>query len=74
MLLGAAGRLEEAVAAFREARARDAADARYAYNLGLALLRLGRGAEARSLFEETLRLEPRFGAARERLADLETGA
>jgi choline-sulfatase len=70
MVLGGAGRMGEAEGAFREAVRRDAKDAQYAYNLGLALLRQGRGAEARPYLETALRLEPRFRAARERLAEL----
>jgi Tfp pilus assembly protein PilF len=48
---------------------RDGAEAQYAYNLGLALLRQGQRPEARPYFETALRLQPRFRAARERLAE-----
>jgi len=70
MLLGGAGRMAEAESAFREAVKRDEADAQYAYNLGLALLRQGQGAQARPCFETAIRLQPRFPAARQRLAEL----
>ncbi len=70
MLLGGAGRMADAEASFREAVKRDGADAQYAYNLGLALLRQGQGAQARPYFETAVRLEPRFPAARQRLAEL----
>jgi hypothetical protein len=43
------------------------------YNLGLALLRLGRPAEARPFFEKTLALEPGFAPARERLGEIAAG-
>ena len=62
--------MAEAEGAFREAVKRDGADAQYAYNLGLALLRQGQGAQARTYFETAIRLEPRFAAARQRLAEL----
>ena len=71
MVLGAAGDLAEAEKAFREACGRDAANAEYAYNLGLALLRLGRGADAAPLFRKALELEPRFAPARARLAEID---
>jgi tetratricopeptide (TPR) repeat protein len=70
MVLGGAGRMAEAEAAFREATKRSEGDAQYAYNLGLALQRQGRGPEARLYFAKALKLQPRFRAARERLAEL----
>jgi Flp pilus assembly protein TadD len=70
MVLGAHGRLAEAETAFRQAWKRDGANPQYAYNTGLALMRLGRLEEARGFFEATLKLEPGFGAARLRLAEI----
>ena len=70
MVLGGAGRMAEAEAAFREAVRRDATDAQYAYNLGLAVLRQDRPRDAQTYFETAVRLEPRFRAARDRLAEL----
>ncbi len=67
-VLGGKGDLGEAEKAFREARKLDESNAQYAYNLGLALLRLGRTEEARVLFETSLQLDPKFEAARIRLA------
>jgi Flp pilus assembly protein TadD len=70
MTLGGSGRLAEAEEAFREAVARNDRNHRYAYNLGLALVRQGKRAEARPFFEKALALEPRFAPAREGLAGL----
>jgi arylsulfatase A-like enzyme/Flp pilus assembly protein TadD len=70
MTLGGEGRLAEAERAFREACRLDGRSHRYAYNLGLILQRQGRTAEARTFFERALALEPRFAAARERLAEI----
>ena len=58
MTLGGNGHLDEAVEAFRKAIARDGTDHRYVFNLGLALVRQGRGREARPYFEKTLQLAP----------------
>jgi arylsulfatase A-like enzyme/Flp pilus assembly protein TadD len=66
--LGLNGELVEAEKAFREARKRDETNPQYSYNLGLALLRQGRAEEARVLFQMTLQLDPKFEAARIRLA------
>jgi arylsulfatase A-like enzyme/Flp pilus assembly protein TadD len=70
MTLGGEGRMAEAELAFREACRLDGRNHRYAYNLGLILQRQGRTAEARTFFERALALEPRFAAARERLAEI----
>jgi Flp pilus assembly protein TadD len=70
MLLGAEGRAADAESAFREAVRLDAANHRYAYNLGLILQRQGRVAEARPYFEQSLRLDPSFAPARERIAEI----
>ena len=70
MTLGGNGRLDEAEEAFRAAIARDGTDHRYFFNLGLALVRQGRGREARPYFEKTLQLAPDFGAARDELQKL----
>ena len=69
MVQGAREDFASAETAFREAVARDAADASYQYNLGLALLRQRKRAEAAEAFRHTLALDPRFGPARERLAE-----
>jgi arylsulfatase A-like enzyme/Tfp pilus assembly protein PilF len=70
MTLGGNGHLDEAIEAFRAAIARDATNHRYVFNLGLALVREGRGREARPYFEKTLQLAPGFAAAREELQKL----
>ena len=72
LVFGSASRFAEAEHAFREAAARDAKDAQYVYNIGLALQRQGRASEAVPFFRKTLDLDPRFAAARERLAELKT--
>jgi Flp pilus assembly protein TadD len=69
MTLGGEGRMAEAEQAFREACRLDDRNHRYAYNLGLILVRQGRTADARPFFEKALSLEPRFAPARERLAE-----
>jgi tetratricopeptide (TPR) repeat protein len=69
MVLGGRGELPAAESAFREAVSRDPSDAQYAYNLGLALDRQGRSTDAIPFFRRALQLEPRFTAARQRLAD-----
>ena len=48
----------------------DGRNHRYAYNLGLILLRQGRAAEARPYFEKALALDPGFAPARARLAEM----
>jgi tetratricopeptide (TPR) repeat protein len=73
MVLGGAGRMKEAEHSFREALAREPDEAQYVYNLGLALLRQGMNREAESEFRRVLDLEPRFGPARERLAEIAAG-
>ncbi|HSD29217.1 MAG TPA: sulfatase-like hydrolase/transferase, partial [Vicinamibacteria bacterium] len=70
MVLGGSERLTEAETAFREAVKRNAAEPQYAYNLGLVLMRQGRRDEARPHFRTALELEPRFAAARARLAEM----
>jgi arylsulfatase A-like enzyme/Flp pilus assembly protein TadD len=70
MTLGGENRVQEAEHAFREACRLDGRNHRYAYNLGLILQRQGRAAEARPVFERALALEPRFGPARDRLAEI----
>jgi cytochrome c-type biogenesis protein CcmH/NrfG len=69
MTRGGEQRLAEAERAFREAVRLDSRNHRYAYNLGLILLRQGRAAHARPFFEKSLAIEPRFAPARERLAE-----
>ena len=66
MTLGGTGGMG-AEEAFRKAVEIAPSNARYAFNLGLLLTRLGNQAEARSHFAEALRLEPGFTAAREQL-------
>jgi choline-sulfatase len=70
MILGARGDLAEAERVFREAVQRDAHEARYTYNLGLTLQRAHRDGEAIPYFRRTLELNPRFTAARDRLAEI----
>jgi len=67
-VLGGWEELAQAETAFREAWKRDASNAQYSYNLGLALLRQGRTEEARRWFQATLEVDPKFEAARLRLA------
>ncbi len=69
-VLGGWDELAEAEKAFREARKLDESNAQYSYNLGLALLRQDRTEEARRLFQTTLLLDPKFEAARLRLAQI----
>jgi len=68
MVMGGTGRLSEAERAFAEAVARDAGNAEYVYNRGLALQRLGRDADAAAQFRRAVELG--FGPARTRLAEL----
>ena len=70
MTLGGNGRLNEAEEAFRAAIARDGTNHRYHFNLGLALVRQGRGGEARPYFERALQLAPDFAPARDELRKL----
>jgi Tfp pilus assembly protein PilF len=69
MAQGGEGRNDEAAESFRQAATRDPANAQYAYNLGLVLMRGGR-AEARQWFEQALARDPAFRPARQRLAEL----
>ncbi len=71
MILGASEQLEEAEHAFRQAIERDPREARYIYNLGLTLQRERRSDEAATYFRKTLELNPEFGAARDRLREVE---
>jgi len=70
MILGGSGDLPGAEQAFGEAVARDRTNAQYAYNLGLALSRQNERGAAVSQFQRALELDPRFTAARQRLAEL----
>jgi tetratricopeptide (TPR) repeat protein len=70
MLLGGEGEFAGAEKAFREATRRDPSDVEYAYNLGLAVLRQQRPAEAATYFRRALEIDPRFGPARQRLAEV----
>ena len=70
MTLGGSGDLAGGEAAFREASTRDRDNAQYAYNLGLALARQNKHAEAAAQFRRTLELDPRFTAARQRLSEI----
>jgi Flp pilus assembly protein TadD len=56
MVLGGAGRLDEAERAFAEAAGRDPGNPQYAYNRGLALERLGQPGEAEPLFRRAAEL------------------
>lgn len=73
MVLGGKGDFAGAEKAFREAASRDAENVEYAYNLGLALQRQGRAAEARRAYQKALELDPGFGEARSRLAEIGAG-
>jgi choline-sulfatase len=70
MVLGGSGDLAGGEQAFREATARDRANAQYAYNLGLAMARQNKRSEASAAFQRALAIDPRFDAARQRLAEL----
>lgn len=70
MVLGGTGDMAGAEQAFREAATRDGGNAQYAYNLGLALARQNKRALAIAQFSRVLELDPRFAAARQRLAEL----
>jgi superkiller protein 3 len=70
MVLGGSGDLAGGEQAFREAVARNGANAQYAYNLGLAMTRQNKRTEASAAFRRALDLDPRFDAARQRLAEL----
>jgi len=71
MVLGGSGEMPAAEQAFREATTRDTDNAQYAYNLGLALAKQNKRNEAAVAFRRALELDPRFGAARQRLAELQ---
>ena len=71
MVLGGSGDLPGGEQAFREAAARDTANAQYAYNLGLALARQNKRVEATEAFRRVLQLDPRFTAAQQRLEELQ---
>ncbi len=70
MTLGGNERLAEAEDAFRKAFELESENPRYAFNLGLILVRQNRPAEARPFFERALELEPRFEEARRYLAEI----
>ncbi len=69
-VLGGWDELAEAEMAFRQATKLDESNAQYSYNLGLALQRQERTEEARLFFQTTLQLDPKFEAARLRLAQI----
>ncbi len=71
MILGATEDPGAAEQAFREAIQRDPKEARYTYNLGLTLQRAHKPDEAAAYFRKTLELNPQFGAARDRLKEIE---
>jgi len=71
MVLGGSGDMPAAEQAFREATTRDSGNAQYSYNLGLALAKQNKRSEASVAFRRVLELDPRFGAARQRLAELQ---
>ncbi len=72
MTLGGAGNLADAEPAFEKACRLNPENHRYAYNLGLLLLRLDRPDEAKPQFEKALAIEPGFTPAREQLEALAT--
>ena len=61
------GQAEQAATEFRAALAIDPNAFGPCYNLGLALLHLGRSDEAARQFEQVLRIRPDFAPAREKL-------
>lgn len=63
LALEKAGRLEEALAAAREAARLAPAEAEMHYNLGCVLLKIGRPAEAAGSLREALRLKPAYAEA-----------
>jgi Flp pilus assembly protein TadD len=69
----AAGQVTEAEASLRRAVAAKETWAVAHYNLGLALEAGGKPGEARTCFENALRLDPGLKAARERLRNLRDG-
>ena len=71
MTLGGNARTAEAEAAFRKAVELENENPRYAFNLGLILMRQNRPAEARPFFEKALEVEPRFEDARRYLAEID---
>ena len=71
MVLGGSGKLADAEHAFAEAASRDADNAQYVYNRGLALQRLGRRDEAVAQFQRAAAMG--FLPARQRLAELTDG-
>lgn len=62
-LVGQPQRIDDAIAAFEQAAARDPRSAKVRYNLGTALATRGRFAEAVLHLQETLRLDPRHPGA-----------
>jgi predicted Zn-dependent protease len=70
MVLGGKNAFAEAADAFREAVKREPDNAEYEYNLGLALLRGGHPDDAVPFLQKALEIEPRFRAARARLAEI----
>jgi len=62
------GRVEEAIAEYREAIRLQPASARALGRLGVALGRLGQNDEARARFEDALRADPRLGEVRTQFA------
>jgi cytochrome c-type biogenesis protein CcmH/NrfG len=67
MVLGGGNDLAAAEAAFRDAVSRDAKNAQYLYNLGLALERQGQHREAADVYRRVLAMDPKFRPAVERL-------
>ncbi|MGQ0722249.1 MAG: tetratricopeptide repeat protein [Candidatus Eiseniibacteriota bacterium] len=59
-LVAKPGRIDDAIAAFEEAAARDPRSAKVRYNLGTALATRGLFAEAVPHLEETLRIDPSY--------------
>jgi Flp pilus assembly protein TadD len=71
MTLGGNDRLSEAEAAFRRAVDLEKENARYAFNLGLILMRQNRPADARPFFQKAVEIEPRFEEARRYLREID---
>ncbi len=69
VLHNAAGRIEDALAMYAEARRLNPNVPAFHHNIGLMLMRLGRFSEAVAPLEEAMRLEPNYRNARYFLSD-----
>jgi Flp pilus assembly protein TadD len=71
MVLGGNDHMQEAEEAFRRAQELDPEDAQYAFNLGIALSRLGSKDEAAGFFRKAIENDPGFEPARMELRRIE---